>query len=43
MKSKNNPGYRHGGFERISAKNKPKNEPASTVKTAKTDLRVKGG
>lgn len=43
MKKNSNPGYRHSGIEKITAINKPKNEPSSTVKKAKTDLRVKGG
>lgn len=43
MKNNNNPGYRHSGIEKITAKNTPKNEPRAERKTAKRDLRVKGG
>ena len=43
MKKTNNPGYRHSGVEKITAKNLPKDEPRAERKTAKTDLRVKGG
>ena len=43
MKKTNNPGYRHSGVDKINAKNQPKDEPRARVKTAKRDLRVKGG
>ena len=36
--------YRHGGLEKIAATApKKQNEPSVTKKTAKRDLRVKGG
>ena len=43
MKKIKNSGYRHSGVEKIDAKNPPKSEPRAKRKTAKTDLRVKGG
>lgn len=43
MKNKKNPGYRQGGLEKIASKNTPKDEPRAVRKTAKSDLRVKGG
>ena len=35
--------YRHSGFEKIAAKAPKKKEPTAVKKTAKRDLRVKGG
>ena len=43
MKKIKNPGYRHSGVDKIDAKNPPKSEPCAKIKTAKRDLRVKGG
>ena len=38
------PDYRHTGLDKIDAKNQKKiGEPKATKKTAKRDLRVKGG
>ena len=42
-KSKADAGYRAGGVEIIKAKTAPKDEPSSAKKTARVDLRVKGG
>ena len=42
--NKNKPDYRNRGFEKIPAANAKKaKDPASAKKTAKRDLRVKGG
>lgn len=43
MKKTKNPGYRQLGLDKITSKNKPKDEPRVSVITAKSDLRVKGG